>query len=80
MNARLLVEDMGAAVRVCEGGDSVPDSIELARIVAESMSGNTAQKVKAKELRDKAFQAVKIGGSSCKGFEGLVTELAQLGR
>ncbi|KAH7834083.1 hypothetical protein Vadar_012576 [Vaccinium darrowii] len=80
VNARLLVEDMGAAVRVGEGGDSVPDSFELARIVAESMSGNTAQKVKAKELRDKAFQAVRKGGSSCKGFEGLVTELAQLGR
>ncbi|KAE9454475.1 hypothetical protein C3L33_13637, partial [Rhododendron williamsianum] len=44
VNARLLVEDMGAAVRVCEGADSVPDSVELARTIAESMSGNTAQK------------------------------------
>ncbi|KAH7834070.1 hypothetical protein Vadar_012459 [Vaccinium darrowii] len=80
VDARLLVEDLGAAVRVCEGGDSVPDSVELARIVAESMSGNTDQKVKAKELRERAIQAVKIGGSSWKALEGLVTELAQLGR
>ncbi|KAF7124721.1 hypothetical protein RHSIM_Rhsim12G0070400 [Rhododendron simsii] len=80
VNARLLVEDTGAAVRVCEGADSVPDSVELARTIAESMSGNTAQKVKAKELRNKAIEAVKVGGSSCKELEALVRELAQLGR
>ncbi|XP_058193563.1 UDP-glycosyltransferase 89A2-like [Rhododendron vialii] len=80
VNARLLVEDTGAAVRVCEGVDSIPDSVELARKIAESMSGNTAQKVKAKELRDKAIEAVKVGGSSWKELEALVGELAQLGR
>ncbi|KAI8527456.1 hypothetical protein RHMOL_Rhmol12G0076700 [Rhododendron molle] len=80
VNARLLVEDMGAAIRVCEGADSVPDSVELARTIAESMSENTAQKVKAKELRDKAIEAVKVGGSSWKELEALVRELAQLGR
>ncbi|KAH7835378.1 hypothetical protein Vadar_025585 [Vaccinium darrowii] len=79
VDARLLVEDMGAAVRVCEGGDSVPDSVELARTIAESMSGNTAQKLKAKELRDGAIKAVKIGGSSWKALEDLGRELAQLG-
>ncbi|XP_058193561.1 UDP-glycosyltransferase 89A2-like [Rhododendron vialii] len=80
VDARLLVEDMGAAVRVCEGADSVPDSVELARTIAESMSENTAQKVKAKELNDKAIEAVKVGGSSWKELEALVRELAQLGR
>ncbi|KAF7123423.1 hypothetical protein RHSIM_Rhsim12G0070600 [Rhododendron simsii] len=80
VNARLLVEDTGAAVRVCEGADSVPDSVELAQTIAESMSGNTAQKVKAKHLRDKAIEAVKVGGSSWKELEALVRELAQLGR
>ncbi|XVF43299.1 hypothetical protein PTKIN_Ptkin02bG0029000 [Pterospermum kingtungense] len=38
VNARILVDDMGVAVRVCEGADSVPDSDELGRAIAESMT------------------------------------------
>ncbi|KAG5521314.1 hypothetical protein RHGRI_033760 [Rhododendron griersonianum] len=67
----------GSVVYVCFG---IPNSVELARTIAESMSGNTAQKVKAKHLRDKAIEAVKVGGSSWKELEALVRELAQLGR
>ncbi|KAA8532840.1 hypothetical protein F0562_033043 [Nyssa sinensis] len=73
----LLVEYMQAAVRVCEGADAVPDPVELARIVAESITGDIIEKIRAKELREKALEAVKKGGSSWRDLDGLVRELAQ---
>ncbi|KAA8532838.1 hypothetical protein F0562_033045 [Nyssa sinensis] len=79
VNARLLVEYMQAAVQVCDGADAVPDPVELAQIVAESISGDIIEKIRAKELREKALEAVKKGGSSWRDLDGLVRELAQLG-
>lgn len=78
VNAKLLVEYLGAAVQVCEGPDTVPNSGELAQIIANSMNGDTVEKVRAKELKHKALEAVKAGGSSSKDLDELVTELAQL--
>ncbi|CAK9142483.1 unnamed protein product [Ilex paraguariensis] len=78
VNAKLLVEYMGAAVLMCEGEFAVPDSDELARRIAKSMSGNSSEKVRAKELRDKALEAVKVGGSSSRDMEVLVRDFAQL--
>lgn len=78
VNARLLVEYMGVAVRVCEGGDTVPDSAELGKVIAESMSEDRPEKAKTKELRDEAFAAVREGGSSANDLEDLVRELKQL--
>uniref|UniRef100_A0A5B7B8Q2 UDP-glycosyltransferase 89A2-like n=1 Tax=Davidia involucrata TaxID=16924 RepID=A0A5B7B8Q2_DAVIN len=78
VNARHMVEDMEAAVRVCEGADTVPDPVELGRIIAESVSGDKKEKRRAKELRDQALEAVKKGGSSWRDLDGLVRELAQL--
>ncbi|KAB1224936.1 UDP-glycosyltransferase 89B1 [Morella rubra] len=78
VNARLVVEEMGMAVRVCEGADSVPDPAELGRVIAESMTGDSAEKVRAKELREKAFEAVGDGGSSSRDLDALVKALGQL--
>ncbi|XP_031273317.1 UDP-glycosyltransferase 89A2-like [Pistacia vera] len=78
VNARLLVEDMGVAVRVCEGADSVPDSIELGRVISQAMNQCGEVKVRAKELKEKALAAVKSGGSSAKDLERLVQELKNL--
>ncbi|KAF5727793.1 UDP-glycosyltransferase 89A2-like [Tripterygium wilfordii] len=78
VNARLLVEDMGIAVRVCEGAGSVPDPDELASAIAESLSEDVKVKVRAKEMRDKALTAVKFGGSSWRDLDMLVKELSQL--
>ncbi|KAF9587590.1 hypothetical protein IFM89_004048 [Coptis chinensis] len=79
VNAKLLVDDMGVAVRVCEGVDTVPNSDELARFLAESMSGIGTEKVRAMELREKALGAAKKGGSSIKDLVGFVEELPQMG-
>nr|GEW60590.1 UDP-glycosyltransferase 89A2-like [Tanacetum cinerariifolium] len=76
VNAKLLVEDHGVAVRVCEGNDTVPDSGVLSRKIAESMSEDKGEKLKAEELKDKALEAVKEGGSSSKELERLVKDLS----
>ncbi|KAI9170355.1 hypothetical protein LWI28_026739 [Acer negundo] len=79
VNARLLVEDLGVAVRVCEGADLVPDSDELGKVIAESLNGCVETKVKAKELRDKALAGVRSGGgSSIADLDRLVQDLNNL--
>ncbi|KAK1553311.1 hypothetical protein Q3G72_032588 [Acer saccharum] len=67
------------AVRVCEGADSVPDSNELGKVIAQSLNGCVETKVKAKELRDKALAGVKShGGSSVADLDRLVQDLNNL--
>lgn len=77
VNARLLMEVLGAAVRVCEGGDAVPDSEELANTIVNSMSRYIPQRIRVEEFRVKALKAVEIGGSSSRDLDGLVRELAE---
>ncbi|XP_077227051.1 uncharacterized protein LOC143860348 [Tasmannia lanceolata] len=78
LNARLLVEELGVAVRVCEGLDTVPDSDELAKAVAESVSGTPHQRVRAEEMCRAALEAVKVGGRSSMSLDGFVEELHSL--
>ncbi|XP_062111293.1 UDP-glycosyltransferase 89A2-like [Humulus lupulus] len=78
VNARLLVEYMGIATRVCEGADAVPEPAELGKVIAKSMSGNAPEKMRAKEFREKAHAAVSDGGSSLNDLDELVRELHQL--
>ena len=78
VNAMRLVDNLGAAVRVCEGSEAVPDSAELGRKIAEAMSEDSPQKRRAKELRDEALGAVLPGGTSSRDLDALVQELVQL--
>ncbi|GAB4829005.1 hypothetical protein Ancab_018662 [Ancistrocladus abbreviatus] len=79
VNARLLVDDLGAAVRLCEGEDAVPDPDELAQVISKSLSGNIPQKEKAKELKEKTLEAAKAGGSPSGDLDELVKALQLLG-
>ncbi|KAK4715263.1 hypothetical protein R3W88_013601 [Solanum pinnatisectum] len=77
INTWLLVDNMKTSVRVCEGSDSVPDPIELGRRINEAMS-NDLLKERAQKMRDEAYEAVKIGGSSKWDLDSIVRKLAQL--
>lgn len=79
VNARMLVEDKGVAVRVCEGADSVPDPDELGRVLKAVMSGESPQKRRAKLMREEAVKAVSEGGESTKEVNQLVNVLLELG-
>ncbi|KAI3688831.1 hypothetical protein L2E82_46695 [Cichorium intybus] len=64
-NEKLLVDQLGVGKRVCEGGpESVPDSVELAQLLAESLSCDRPERVKIKELSQSANEAVKEGTSA----------------
>ena len=79
LNARLLVEETGVAVRVCEGADSVPDPNELSRVVKRVMSGESPEKRRAKLMREESVRAVSEGGDSSMQVDQLIEALLQLG-
>ncbi|OIW04694.1 hypothetical protein TanjilG_06760 [Lupinus angustifolius] len=79
VNAKLLVEDIGVAVRICEGADSVPDPDELGRVIAGLMGGDSLQKRRGKVMREEAFKVVGKDGNSSKELDELVKALMQLG-
>ncbi|XP_038977242.1 UDP-glycosyltransferase 89B2-like [Phoenix dactylifera] len=78
-NAKLVVEEAGVGVALCDGGDAVPDPDEVARVVAESL-GQSGKELsnRAKELSRKALAAVKKGGNSFKELDEMVAELSKL--
>ncbi|OVA15427.1 UDP-glucuronosyl/UDP-glucosyltransferase [Macleaya cordata] len=81
INATLLVDQMKVAVRVCEGYGTVPNSAELGRAMAESVSEDRSEdpvRVRATEMRKIACDAVKEGGSSFKDLDSLVRDLCGL--
>ncbi|KAG7653242.1 UDP-glucuronosyl/UDP-glucosyltransferase [Arabidopsis suecica] len=74
-NTTLVVDKLKAAVRVGENRDSVPDSDELARILAESVREDLPERVTLMKLREKGMEAIKEGGSSYKNLDELVAEM-----
>ncbi|XP_061336706.1 flavonol 3-O-glucosyltransferase UGT89B1-like [Gastrolobium bilobum] len=76
-NSKLLVDQLGVAVRAAEGTEKVPEPTELAKRIEESL-GRTKERVRAEELRDAALGAVKKDGSSHKQLDALVKQLNEL--
>ena len=78
VNARLLVEDHGLAIRVCEGKFTIPDPDELAKAISESLCGKMPQEEMARVMSKKALETVKLGGRSIMDLEEFVKELRQM--
>ncbi|XVE81065.1 hypothetical protein DITRI_Ditri15bG0033200 [Diplodiscus trichospermus] len=77
-NTKLLVDEFGVAVRVCEGLETIPDSTKLARILADSLCMTQPERVRAMKLRQTALDSIKEGGSSYKALDGLAEGLSSL--
>ncbi|XVF54498.1 hypothetical protein PTKIN_Ptkin05aG0185000 [Pterospermum kingtungense] len=76
VNETLLVDELGVAQRACEGAQSVPNSDELARVVAESVCNkNRVGRETVEKLRNAALKAIREGGSSAKDMEELEKHL-----
>ncbi|OMO55305.1 UDP-glucuronosyl/UDP-glucosyltransferase [Corchorus olitorius] len=78
--AKLLVDELGVAIRVCEDLNSVPDATKLANLLSESVSieRSRPERVRAMKLRETAMAAIQKGGSSDKALDGLVETLCSL--
>ena len=70
-NAKLLVDQLGVGIRVAEDTENIPESIEMARLLVESVSVTRPERVRVKELSGAALGAIK-GGSSDKDLDGFV--------
>ncbi|XP_058747473.1 flavonol 3-O-glucosyltransferase UGT89B1-like [Vicia villosa] len=76
-NAKLLVDQLGVAIRVAEGEEKVPEISELAEIMKGCL-GRLKERVRAEEMKDAALGAIKKNGSSQKQLDALVKELNEL--
>ncbi|OEL37389.1 UDP-glycosyltransferase 89B1 [Dichanthelium oligosanthes] len=87
VNARLLVDEAGAAVPVSWGGlSAAPAADEVARVLEGAVCGSGKGRgpwahvaARAKELAEEAAAAVSEGGASRQELEALVRELRELG-
>ncbi|CAL4916837.1 unnamed protein product [Urochloa decumbens] len=81
VNARLLVEEAGAAVPVSWGGiQAAPEAEEVARVLEAAAGGQCAHvAARAKELAEEAAATVSDGGASRQELDELVRELRELG-
>ncbi|GMY15440.1 udp-glycosyltransferase 89b2 [Fagus crenata] len=70
-NAKLLVDQLGVGIRVAEDTENIPESIEMARLLVESVSVTRPERVRVKELSGAALGAIR-GGSSDKDLDGFV--------
>ncbi|OMO52919.1 UDP-glucuronosyl/UDP-glucosyltransferase [Corchorus capsularis] len=77
-NTHLLADQMGVAIKVCEGFGSVPNATKLARILADSVNTARPEGIEAMKLRQYALDAVRQGGSSNKALDMLVKNLSSL--
>ncbi|KAF8399227.1 hypothetical protein HHK36_015092 [Tetracentron sinense] len=77
-NTRLLAKELGVATQIYEGLDTVPNSAELARVIADSVGKTRSQKVRVMELRRAALAGFNEDGSSYKNLDALVKDLRGL--
>uniref|UniRef100_M1CAF2 UDP-glucosyltransferase n=1 Tax=Solanum tuberosum TaxID=4113 RepID=M1CAF2_SOLTU len=78
-NANLLVDEHEVAIRACEGAQTVPNSDELANLLAEAVQGNNVEerRLRASELRKVAINGIKEGGNSFKDLAAFVKKLRE---
>ncbi|GFQ01648.1 UDP-glycosyltransferase 89b1 [Phtheirospermum japonicum] len=78
LNATLLVDQLGVALRVCQGAETVLDSDDLVQFVAETTSGKWAERrARAMALSKAARNAITEGGTSFNNLDGFARHLSQ---
>nr|XP_016447911.1 PREDICTED: UDP-glycosyltransferase 89B1-like [Nicotiana tabacum] len=76
ISAELLVNELNVGIRACEGGcQVVPDSVELAHILSESITGAPPQKERMSKLHDSVLEALQKGGSSSQDLDAFVKQI-----
>lgn len=79
ISAELLVNKLKVGIKACEGDiEVVPDSMELAKLLRDSITGARLQKGRMRKLHDTVLEAVQEGGRSSQDFHAFVKQLCQL--
>ncbi|KAK7257258.1 hypothetical protein RIF29_31106 [Crotalaria pallida] len=76
-NAKLLVDQLGVAIRAAEGEENIPEASELALRIKKSLE-KTNERLRAEEIRGAAVNALRKNGSSQKQLDTLVDKLNEL--
>ncbi|XVF65579.1 hypothetical protein PTKIN_Ptkin09bG0259800 [Pterospermum kingtungense] len=76
LNTKMLVDGLGVGIRVCEGLETIPDTMKLARVLSDSLCMTRPERVRAMKLRKTALDSIKEGGSSFKAFDRFAEELS----
>lgn len=73
----LLADELGVAIKACEGAQTVPNADLLARLMADSVSNKNRVEMRGgvKKLRKAALEAISESGSSAMDMEELVKHL-----
>lgn len=78
-NARLIVDEVGVGIRGGEGvTENVPNVEELSGVIKRSLEKDCRERVRARELKKVALEAVGEGGSSQVELDDLVNYFSQL--
>ncbi|XP_022977594.1 UDP-glycosyltransferase 89A2-like [Cucurbita maxima] len=77
MNSKILVDQIGVAVQVCHGDNSVPDPDQLGEVLAESFNSDKL-KAKARALSKAVADATGPNGSSLRNLQEFAKKLASL--
>lgn len=77
MNASLIVDELKIGMRVCAGEGTVPDSDEMARVLAKASEDFEKERSRAVELHKAALGAVREKGSSFESLNNLVAHFGQ---
>ncbi|KAI9196738.1 hypothetical protein LWI28_026558 [Acer negundo] len=59
LNTNMLVDDLGVAIRICEGLSTVPNTDVVAQILTESVNENLPERIAFMKLRKKALNAIE---------------------
>ncbi|OWM65192.1 UDP-glycosyltransferase 89B2-like [Punica granatum] len=77
-NAKLLADQLGVGIRVGEGTMNIPEAVELARILTDSVNGARPERVRAKEISIAALSAMKPEGSSDHDLDDFVKRISEV--
>ncbi|KAL3512398.1 hypothetical protein ACH5RR_025115 [Cinchona calisaya] len=79
LNARFLVDDIGVAIKACEGGkQTIPEPGKLAEVFVQSIKSDHPKRELVRRLFDMAKRAAEDQGSSSKDLDALVQQLNEL--
>ncbi|CAA0830316.1 UDP-glycosyltransferase 86A1 [Striga hermonthica] len=77
-NAKIVVDDLGIGIRLCERGGTV-DRVEVGERIKDFVSVPVGERLReeARKVKEKFRSAVEVGGSSERNFDRFIVDLKE---